>query len=359
MIAVDLAEGRLYGEDEIIDRLAERPPLHRVAGQHGRAGAADRPRARSRASTAARSCSAARPPPASRLEDLELILAPMVEDGKEAVGSMGDDTPAGRAVATSTGRWRTSSARTSARSPTRRSTRCAKTGVMSLKTRFKNLGNILAEDETQTDVFVLESPVLTTGMYERMLDVVGEQTSPSSTAPCRCPTPRRLARRRPARRPRPHPRRGRGRRPARLRPHRPDRRGARRRTAPAMPMILATGAVHACLVGQRPAHLRLDHRPLGRVPGHALLRRAGRRRRHGGQRLPGAGELPGPACERGLFGDLTLRDVVPELQEGDRGGPAEDPLQDGHLGHLLLSRRLQLRGASACRAPWSPSSSPA
>jgi hypothetical protein len=27
------------------------------------------------------------------LEDLELILAPMVEDGKEAVGSMGDDTP--------------------------------------------------------------------------------------------------------------------------------------------------------------------------------------------------------------------------------------------------------------------------
>ena len=27
------------------------------------------------------------------LEDLELILAPMVEDAKEAVGSMGDDTP--------------------------------------------------------------------------------------------------------------------------------------------------------------------------------------------------------------------------------------------------------------------------
>ena len=27
------------------------------------------------------------------LEDLELILHPMVEDGKEATGSMGDDTP--------------------------------------------------------------------------------------------------------------------------------------------------------------------------------------------------------------------------------------------------------------------------
>ncbi len=27
------------------------------------------------------------------MEDMELILAPMVEDAKEAIGSMGDDTP--------------------------------------------------------------------------------------------------------------------------------------------------------------------------------------------------------------------------------------------------------------------------
>src|SRR5690606_36418309 len=46
--------------------------------------------------------------------------------------------------------------------------------VMSLRTRFKNLGNILAEDEAQTNVFVLESPVLTNGMYQRMLDHVGD-----------------------------------------------------------------------------------------------------------------------------------------------------------------------------------------
>ncbi len=43
---------------------------------------------------------------------------------------------------------------------------------MSLKTRFKNLGNILAEEEAQTDVFVLDSPVLTNGMYERMIETV-------------------------------------------------------------------------------------------------------------------------------------------------------------------------------------------
>ncbi len=39
--------------------------------------------------------------------------------------------------------------------------------VMSLKTRFRNLGNVLAQDESQTEVFVLESPVISTGMYQR------------------------------------------------------------------------------------------------------------------------------------------------------------------------------------------------
>ncbi|MEL7239968.1 MAG: glutamate synthase central domain-containing protein, partial [Planctomycetota bacterium] len=46
--------------------------------------------------------------------------------------------------------------------------------VMSLNTRFKNLGNILASDETQTDVYVLESPFLSNGMYDRFLTEVGE-----------------------------------------------------------------------------------------------------------------------------------------------------------------------------------------
>jgi glutamate synthase (NADPH/NADH) large chain len=46
--------------------------------------------------------------------------------------------------------------------------------VMSLKTRFKNLGNVLDKtDKSQTEVFVLESPVLTNGMYERLLTKLG------------------------------------------------------------------------------------------------------------------------------------------------------------------------------------------
>jgi glutamate synthase (NADPH/NADH) large chain len=44
---------------------------------------------------------------------------------------------------------------------------------MSLKTRFKNLGNILAQDATQQDVFVLDSPALTNGMYDRMVAMLG------------------------------------------------------------------------------------------------------------------------------------------------------------------------------------------
>ena len=46
---------------------------------------------------------------------------------------------------------------------------------MSLKTRFKNLGNILVTDKTQTDVFVLESPILTNGMFNRLWDYLDQK----------------------------------------------------------------------------------------------------------------------------------------------------------------------------------------
>jgi glutamate synthase (NADPH/NADH) large chain len=98
----------------------------------------------------------------------------MVEEAKEAVGSMGDDTPL--AVLSKEYRPLSHFFRqnfSQVTNPPIDSLR--ETGVMSLKTRFKNLGNILAEDETQTDVFVMNSPVLTTGMYERVVGVIGEK----------------------------------------------------------------------------------------------------------------------------------------------------------------------------------------
>jgi hypothetical protein len=64
MLAIDLVEGRLYGEDEIIDELAGRTP---TTDWLGNMVDLEKPRSRrapSRASTAARSWSAARPPPA-------------------------------------------------------------------------------------------------------------------------------------------------------------------------------------------------------------------------------------------------------------------------------------------------------
>jgi ferredoxin len=110
----------------------------------------------------------------------------MAGEGKEAVASMGDDAPP--AVLSQQDRpfshyFRQAFAQVT--NPPIDPLREA--GAMSLRTRFKNLGNILAQDETQTRVFVLDSPVLTTGMYERMLDVVGAGTT--VTLACSYPLP--------------------------------------------------------------------------------------------------------------------------------------------------------------------------
>ena len=76
------------------------------------------------------------------LEDLELILHPMAEDAKEAVGSMGDDTP----LAVLSNKYRPlyhffRQNFSQVTNPPIDSLRENK--VMSLKTRFGNLGNIL------------------------------------------------------------------------------------------------------------------------------------------------------------------------------------------------------------------------
>ena len=89
------------------------------------------------------------------MEDLELILHPMVEDGKEAVGSMGDDTP----LAVLSDQYRglhhffrqNFSQVTNPPIDSLRERR-----VMSLSTRFRNLGNILDEDESQCRRLQLE-----------------------------------------------------------------------------------------------------------------------------------------------------------------------------------------------------------
>ena len=106
------------------------------------------------------------------LEDMELILHPMVESTQEAVGSMGDDTP----IAVLSGRYRglhhyfrqSFSQVTNPAIDSLRETR-----VMSLKTRLGNLGNVLDENEDQCDLLQLESPVLSSAEFEAMRKTMG------------------------------------------------------------------------------------------------------------------------------------------------------------------------------------------
>ncbi len=101
------------------------------------------------------------------IEDLELILHPMAEEGKEASGSMGDDTP----VAVLSSHFRPVSHYfrqnfSQVTNPPIDSLRENK--VMSLKTRFGNLGNILDFDNlTKEDIFVLDSPILTNSQFKK------------------------------------------------------------------------------------------------------------------------------------------------------------------------------------------------
>ncbi|SOD94616.1 glutamate synthase large subunit [Caenispirillum bisanense] len=107
------------------------------------------------------------------MEDMELILQPMVEDGKEAVGSMGDDAPL--AVLSDTYRglhcfFRQNFSQVT--NPPIDSLR--ETRVMSLNTRLGNLGNILEEDASQCDLLQLDSPVLVTAEFNAMRQHMGD-----------------------------------------------------------------------------------------------------------------------------------------------------------------------------------------
>ena len=107
------------------------------------------------------------------MEDMEMILQPMLEGAKEAVGSMGDDTP----QAVLSARYRGlhhffRQAFSQVTNPPIDSLRERR--VMSLKTRLGNLGNILDENPAQCDLLQLESPVLTNAAFEAMRRYMGD-----------------------------------------------------------------------------------------------------------------------------------------------------------------------------------------
>ncbi|SME93254.1 glutamate synthase (NADPH) large subunit [Tistlia consotensis] len=167
MIAVDLEEGRLYHDREIKEQLAASRPWSEwrreikviddlIKPDAGEPVQFDREQLRRRQLTYGQS-----------MEDLELILHPMVETAKEAVGSMGDDTP----LAVLSERYRglhhffrqNFSQVTNPPIDSLREKR-----VMTLKTRLGNLGNILDEDEAQCRLLQLESPLLSNAEFDAM-----------------------------------------------------------------------------------------------------------------------------------------------------------------------------------------------
>ncbi|MBN3866170.1 glutamate synthase large subunit [Gluconobacter kondonii] len=106
-------------------------------------------------------------------EELETILHPMVETAAEALGSMGDDTPL--QVLSQIYRGLAHYFRqgfSQVTNPPIDSLR--ETRVMSLITRLGNLGNILDQAPEQCDLLQLPSPVLTIGEFDELWKVCGD-----------------------------------------------------------------------------------------------------------------------------------------------------------------------------------------
>jgi len=171
-IAVDLATARFYRDEELKDMLAARQPFGDWARRiteidHIVKTDAPEPVLYQGEELRRRQLSVG-----FSLEELELILHPMVEEAQEPVGSMGDDTP----IAVLSERYRglhhffrqTFSQVTNPPIDSLRETR-----VMTLKTRLGNLGNVLDEDQGQCDLLQLESPVLSTAEFQAMRAFMG------------------------------------------------------------------------------------------------------------------------------------------------------------------------------------------
>ncbi|WP_460273042.1 glutamate synthase large subunit [Celeribacter sp. ULVN23_4] len=182
ILAVDMAEGKLYHDTEIKDRLANAQPFGEWVGkivdlEAELAGLNEAPIYEG-AELKKRQIAAG-----YTIEELEQILAPMAEDGKEALASMGDDTPS--AVLSEKYRPLSHFFRqnfSQVTNPPIDSLREYR--VMSLKTRFGNLKNVLDEDSSQTEILVLESPFVGNAQFEALK---GHFNAPMTEIDCTFP----------------------------------------------------------------------------------------------------------------------------------------------------------------------------
>src|SRR6056297_764141 len=167
MIAVDMSEGRLFHDAEMKDTLARAQPFGEWVGKINELDSvlADAPERRLLEKDELRRRQIAA---GYSMEELETILHPMAEDGKEAIGSMGDDTPAAvlsRQYRPLSHYFRQNFSQVT--NPAIDSLREFR--VMSLKTRFGNLKNVLDESSAQTEIIVLESPFVANAQWQEMI----------------------------------------------------------------------------------------------------------------------------------------------------------------------------------------------
>ena len=175
MIAVDMAEGKLYHDRDIKNRLAFSQPFgdwvekvvqpSELMAQLPETAQFDGDELRRRQIAAG-----------YNIEMIETILAPMAEDGKEALASMGDDTPPAvlsRQYRPLSHYFRQNFSQVT--NPPIDSLR--ETRVMSLRTRFGNLKNVLDESSAQTEITMLESPFLANGEFEELTRMFRDQAT--------------------------------------------------------------------------------------------------------------------------------------------------------------------------------------
>ena len=166
LLAVDMQEGGLFHDTEIKDRLAASQPFGEWVGKikdlDSELSGVTEKAIFSGAELRKRQVAAG-----YSVEELEQILAPMAEDAKEALASMGDDTPS--AVLSKKYRPLSHFFRqnfSQVTNPPIDSLREYR--VMSLKTRFGNLKNVLDEDSSQTEIITLDSPFVGNAQFEEL-----------------------------------------------------------------------------------------------------------------------------------------------------------------------------------------------
>ncbi|TQS70301.1 glutamate synthase large subunit [Rhodobacteraceae bacterium] len=175
LIAVDMAEGKLYHDVEIKNKMAASRPFGEWISKVTDLSEMmrDLQEAPKYTGTELRKRQMAA---GYTVEEIEQILTPMGEDGKEALASMGDDTPP--AVLSKKYRPLSHFFRqnfSQVTNPPIDSLR--ENRVMSLKTRFGNLKNVLDEDSEQTEILILDTPFIANEEFTKMAEIFGEQLS--------------------------------------------------------------------------------------------------------------------------------------------------------------------------------------